>query len=39
MIFNPSNPIEKQKARNQFEKLINGTDMFEITCKKIRSVN
>ena len=38
MKYNPNNPIDRQKARERFDKLINGEDLFELkSIKPIRS--
>jgi len=34
MLFNPKNELDKKRARAYFERLINGSNVFEITSKK-----
>lgn len=35
MIYNPTNPFEREKAKAYFEKLINSNKTFELTEKRI----
>jgi len=37
MLYNPRNPIDKEKAIRKFNKLIVETDLFELTQKKQRT--
>ena len=37
MLYNPANPIDKEKAIRKFNKLIDGEELFELTEKKMRT--
>lgn len=37
MLYNPNNPIDKEKATRKFNKLIDGSELFELTEKKTRT--
>lgn len=37
MVYNPANPIDKEKATRKFNKLIDGSELFELTEKRVRT--